>query len=302
MGKILVVKGGGIGDFLLFLPLFLEIFNDSGRNKVYLATKTRYKDFLSDDVGFIDIESEFINSFFKSEPDKEISDFLKVYIPSLWKSRVGERVKEKAIFFGYKKIKSNIHYFKQLFNGTDFSPIYDGERLKEFLLKGKSLNRVFREKYFVVHPGSGNPKKNFPLQKFVELSLNLKKEYSIEPVFVLGEAEKSIEVDKKIEVFREPDFSTLINLIYHSEFFIGNDSGITHLSGLLQKKTFAIFGPTSPVVWAPLGEGVFVIRRDDLSCMPCSIDGKVECQNPVCINSIDEIEIFYLIKQVLNHK
>ncbi len=299
MGEVLVVKGGGVGDFLLFLPLFLEILNDNGEEKVYLATRTRYKDFLNNDVEFIDIESEFINSFFRSKPDEKINDFSKLYIPSLWKSRVGEKVKEKAVFFGYEKIKSRIHYFKQLFNGTGFSPIYDGKRVKEFLLKGKKLCRIFREKYFIVHPGSGNPKKNFPLQKFVELSLNLKKEYSIEPVFVLGDAEKGMKVDKKIKVFRETGFSTLINLIYHSEFFIGNDSGITHLSGLLQKKTFAIFGPTSTVVWAPLGEEVFVIRRDDLICMPCSIDGKISCSSPVCLTEMDVIEVFFIIKNLL---
>ncbi len=41
--------------------------------------------------------------------------------------------------------------------------------------------------------------------------------------------------------------------------FVGNDSGVTHLAALLGVPTVAVFGPTDPAVWAPVGAHVRVV-------------------------------------------
>lgn len=46
--------------------------------------------------------------------------------------------------------------------------------------------------------------------------------------------------------------------------FVGNDSGVTHLSGALGVPTVAVFGPTDPRVWAPPQRNVRVVRRAGL--------------------------------------
>jgi heptosyltransferase-3 len=38
--------------------------------------------------------------------------------------------------------------------------------------------------------------------------------------------------------------------------YLGNDSGVSHLAGLCGARTVVLFGPTSPVVWSPLGPRV----------------------------------------------
>ncbi|HET9132402.1 MAG TPA: glycosyltransferase family 9 protein, partial [Terriglobia bacterium] len=43
--------------------------------------------------------------------------------------------------------------------------------------------------------------------------------------------------------------------------FIGNDSGITHLAAYLGCPTIALFGPTDPRIWAPIGRRVTILRR-----------------------------------------
>lgn len=42
--------------------------------------------------------------------------------------------------------------------------------------------------------------------------------------------------------------------------FVGNDSGTTHLAAAVGTPTVALFGPTEPLVWAPAGPHVRVLR------------------------------------------
>jgi ADP-heptose:LPS heptosyltransferase len=42
--------------------------------------------------------------------------------------------------------------------------------------------------------------------------------------------------------------------------FIGNDSGITHLSAALGIRTVAIFGPTDEAIYGPLGPAVTILK------------------------------------------
>jgi heptosyltransferase III len=42
--------------------------------------------------------------------------------------------------------------------------------------------------------------------------------------------------------------------------FVGHDTGITHLAAAVQTPTVALFGPTDPEIWRPLGDHVKVIR------------------------------------------
>jgi ADP-heptose:LPS heptosyltransferase len=45
-------------------------------------------------------------------------------------------------------------------------------------------------------------------------------------------------------------------LLSDSGLYVGNDSGVTHLAAAFGAATLALFGPTSPTAWAPLGRAV----------------------------------------------
>jgi len=45
----------------------------------------------------------------------------------------------------------------------------------------------------------------------------------------------------------------LAALLARAALFVGNDSGISHLSAMLGAPTLALFGPTDPAIWAPRG-------------------------------------------------
>jgi len=68
----------------------------------------------------------------------------------------------------------------------------------------------------------------------------------------------------------------LADLLIGSRMFIGVDTSVTHLAASLGVQTFAIFGPTDPKLWAPIGppgtENVRVIQAA-LPCVPCQLEG-----------------------------
>ena len=54
----------------------------------------------------------------------------------------------------------------------------------------------------------------------------------------------------------------MLTLLSYARLYIGNDSGMTHLAARACP-TIALFGPTDPAVWAPLGQNVRVVRAPE---------------------------------------
>ncbi len=76
-------------------------------------------------------------------------------------------------------------------------------------------------------------------------------------VFLLGEAEEDLEADVREAGFEIQHPTTLMELCCHfapGDYYLGNDSGPTHLAALMGLQTLAVFGPTDPTVWGPWGE------------------------------------------------
>src|SRR5262249_5921535 len=111
----------------------------------------------------------------------------------------------------------------------------------------------------VIHPGSGAARKNWPPDKFAQLCEQLRKDGRDVRV-ILGEVELEQwprEVIGKFEssaqVLRPRNLLELYDHVSGAKVFVGNDSGPTHLAGILGISTGAIFGPTSnPARWKPL--------------------------------------------------
>jgi ADP-heptose:LPS heptosyltransferase len=97
----------------------------------------------------------------------------------------------------------------------------------------------------VVHPFSGSPRKNWPLDRFQALARALDAEWAIAP----DGSER---------------FSNLYDLacwLASARLFVGNDSGVTHLASAVGTPVVALFGPTDPAVWAPRGAQVEIIEK-----------------------------------------
>lgn len=117
----------------------------------------------------------------------------------------------------------------------------------------------------VLHPGSGSPTKNWPLEHFKQVANALRAE-DRDVTWCLGPAEtewRPEEVTADISIDDRLSCASLVDLagrLVNARVYIGNDSGITHLAAMLGVPTLAIFGPTDPRIWAPRGPRVTVLQ------------------------------------------
>ena len=140
----------------------------------------------------------------------------------------------------------------------------------------------------VIFPGSGSPAKNWPAHKFAALAAMLAKGSGI-----LRSADSALndkedgQKDKEyyawsrlgrlkrrsnlsfarpsVPVLKDLDLPTVAAVARLASAFVGNDSGVAHLAAAVGTPGVAIFGPTDPARWRPLGPGggaqITILRR-----------------------------------------
>ncbi|MBP8128553.1 MAG: glycosyltransferase family 9 protein [Candidatus Hydrogenedentes bacterium] len=111
----------------------------------------------------------------------------------------------------------------------------------------------------VIHPGSGSPNKNWPRERFQQLSESLTAQ-GRRVAWCLGPAEEALAPPEQCPSLRGLPLVELARVLAGARLYVGNDSGITHLAAAAGCPTIAIFGPTDPRVWAPRGEHVRVLQ------------------------------------------
>lgn len=102
-------------------------------------------------------------------------------------------------------------------------------------------------KRVLIHPTSLKEEKNWPVKKFIALAQQLKLE-GYDPCFCVSEGEKELWQgylkSTQLALYVLP-LSELCALVYESGYFIGNDSGISHLASALGIPSLKIFDRAS---------------------------------------------------------
>ncbi len=124
---------------------------------------------------------------------------------------------------------------------------------------------VKREEYALIHPGSGSPSKNHRLQFYLDLAEMLRHSNYADVRFILGPAEDEQMVQglAREKIHRPKDVEALAQELACASLYIGNDSGVSHLSGVLGTPTIALYKKTDPEVWGVLGRRVINIQSSD---------------------------------------
>lgn len=144
-----------------------------------------------------------------------------------------------------------------------------------------------RQPFAIIHPGSGSAHKCVAPRILAAVVTGLQMSGTI-PVILEGPADRE-SVERLLQLCEDPplvmkglDLLTVAGVLAQARLFVGQDSGITHLAGLLGVRTVAIFGPTDPARWAPSGAHVTVVQ--DASCFCRSWDEVSQCQEKPCLN------------------
>lgn len=113
----------------------------------------------------------------------------------------------------------------------------------------------------VIHPGSGSPRKNWPLARWRALAEWLIKEHAVTLEIVSGPAEDPSALAELGTALRLRSLESLVGHLNRCALFIGHDSGISHLAAACGARCVLLFGPTDPQVWAPPCPAVTVVTQ-----------------------------------------
>ena len=119
--------------------------------------------------------------------------------------------------------------------------------------------------YAVIHPGSGGQYKVWPADRFAAVASDLSNRLSV--IVTAGPADEAIVSNLRshlpdAHVVERISLPALAGLYAEADLFIGNDSGPTHLAAATGTPTLALFGPTRPAVWGPIGPHVKIVAEE----------------------------------------
>ncbi len=113
----------------------------------------------------------------------------------------------------------------------------------------------------VIHPGSGSAKKNWAFSNFEELANRLRAD-GLKVRWCLGPAEEHFSPPAQDDVLRGLSLTELARELAQARVFLGNDSGIAHISAALGRFSVVVFGPSDPFLWGPRGIQVRIMRGE----------------------------------------
>lgn len=274
--RVLVIRGGAIGDFILTLPA-IQLIRESiphveieilGYEKIIslakvtgFAEQTRHLEHQSMARLFIPnapLDAE-LEAYFKSF--NLVVSYL--YDPDLILKNNFEKLGVKTYLAGNPKLSSE--------PGSSSAAHQLAQPLEKlaFFLDRPYVDLNFAEPaqespqkpQILLHPGSGSLLKNWPALRWIEAGKRLTTTFpDHEIVAILGEAEidrgiaEHLQLAWKglpIQFWENLSLIELGQRMSLAKVFLGHDSGIAHLAAACGLPGLQLFGPTSPQVWAP---------------------------------------------------
>ena len=314
--RILVIRTGGLGDTLLMWPGLAAMRRRFSGARIDLMGHRDRCQLLAVPRGAdlaLDVEGSGLHVLFEisdAPPDSDCARFgtydtvVAFAAPgdyALAENLSACGVSEVHAFVPFPSAGEKIHvaeHVKQSLIGVDLaSPGEDpvlGVTARERedgreILQAMGLEN---QKLALLAPGSGSKQKNWAPGRFAGLAAGLGQQ-GFTPLLLEGPADSEAvaEVLDCIKSDRPPVLSddspaALKGVLAHAGLFVGNDAGPTHLAALMGVPTVAVFGPSDPVLWSPIGPAVKIVRSD-AECFPCTADEMHACQERICLDAVE---------------
>jgi heptosyltransferase-2 len=290
MKRILVIRGGAIGDFILILPGLRLLREAYPRARIEILGYAHIAA-LADGRFYADavrsIEYGALSRFFArgAELPEELAvyfaDFDLVISYLFDPDRIFEtnirRCGVENFIRASPKVDGSEHAAIQLarpFRELDLKisdaratlfPTTEDRRVADHYLPSTTKPII------AIHPGSGSESKNWPIENWVELATALTARHRWTFfVVVLGEADTEalghlqhgLAGLSASYVVNQP-LTHVAGILSRCHHFVGHDSGISHIAAAVGTNCTLLFGPTDPAIWAPAGGHVKVLRAPD---------------------------------------
>lgn len=287
MNRILVVRGGAIGDFVLTLPALKALragFPDARveilgyKHIIAVAENRSYADATRS------IEYAPLASFFAKEAElpAELADYFHSFDLVISYLFDPDRIFERNVtrcgvvnfLAGSPKILGPEHAALQLARPLEqlglslASPAAEIFPNAADIASACSLLQSFASPMIALHPGSGSASKNWPIGNWLSLANWLLDTKTASSLLLVG-GEADLEVLPALKPGRDTSrvcfaenlpLPHLAAALQKCALFVGHDSGISHIAAAVNTPTVLLFGPTEPAIWAPANRNTHVLR------------------------------------------
>jgi heptosyltransferase-3 len=280
--RILLIRGGALGDFILTLPVLaalrrhfpahaLEILGYESVASLAVAAE------LADRVSAL--ESPALAGFFVRDgswPAKAADYFAGfeliisyVFDPEkIFQSNVVRCSSARFLAGPHRPDESaGLHAANVLLRLLEILGISESDPCPRLLLPGPA--RRSAEAWLAVHPGSGSAKKNWPEPKWAELLQQLAAKTRWHFLLIGGEAEgarckrlAAVLPPRRARLAQNLPLVVLAQEMRSCAAFIGHDSGVTHLAAALDMPGLVLWGPSNEAIWRPLSGRMRLLRND----------------------------------------
>jgi ADP-heptose:LPS heptosyltransferase len=322
--KALVFFSAGVGDAVLLVPLVNRlkkqgyhvtglftspfhcesIFENTVLFDAIEVKKSKPSLVLFSLLHFRSYDAVFLNHFAYSRSQLSVAALLGKAVYCNYKDYTSAQ-SSKAIHF--IEPKANTHdALQNVFLSDNNATLSD----LDFRLRYKPQNTnkfQLSKNYVVLQISSANnkaPYKNWPSEKWLSLLQHLTNRLPGIQCVVLGDDSElaltktlgTLNNKNIVSLIGKTQLSDVMEIVFHSAFYIGLDSGIMHMAVALNKPTFTLWGASNPALYgyAWLGEKHKVVTLN-LPCAPCSawigrnnsrVDDPLKCPDFKCIRDL----------------
>ena len=290
-GKILVIRGGAIGDFILTLPAIAALRETFPDTQLELVGYPRVAE-LARAAGIIDdfrnIEARPLAQFFARNAalDQDWSDYFEtcnliisyLFDPDeIFRTNLARASAAQFIQAQHRPDESQpIHASEVFLKPLEKIAIFGADPIPK--LRITTNTSLAAGKWIAAHPGSGSEKKNWPEERWLELMQLLIASTDAHLLILGGEAEGARLVRladalpaPRIRLAQNLPLLELAGLISQCAAFIGHDSGITHIAATLAVPSLVLWGPSRSEIWRPLGPRVHILHAPNSDLAQLSI-------------------------------
>lgn len=286
MRKILVLRGGALGDFIVTLPALTWLQRRWPTARIELVGNTTAAA-LATARGLIDVahsqhEGRWAALFAPPETPlpAELATWLAEFdlVFNAWPDPDGDMRRRFPVRAGQTYLSAApmptlapaaAHYCDALRDvglNPSTTPSFIALQPLDTLAAASSFKPATARSQatIAVHPGSGSPRKNWPADRWQTLLTEL----GVPVLLILGEVERETwrarlsQLPDTVRPILMPALEELVTEISSCRLFLGHDSGVSHLAAACGVPCVLLFGPTDPAMWAPPTRHVRVLQSD----------------------------------------
>ena len=180
------------------------------------------------------------------------------------------KAKKRFVFRNPDKNKSKAEQLAKLLNLDSPPPTRLWASGKAKQNAENLLARYENRELIVFAPKTNSAAKDWAIENYAELAIRLFKKNEMFIVLATAAQQESVQALVKaipesnmLDLSGETDLLMAYAILERSHLFVGNDSGLLHLSAAAGTKSIGIFGPSNDKVYAPRAKHVKIIKSHD---------------------------------------